>query len=273
MAELCQLLEVARSGYYAWCEQSQSLQEAMNEKLSRMIEQLFHEHKGRYGSPRITAALREHGQTCNHKRVERLMRQKRLQARTRKRWKPRTTDSKHPHPIASNLLLDRETPKAINEVWLQDITYLPSAEGWLYLAGVLDLYSRKVIGWSMQERLETKLPLAALEMALKGRARPSPVIHHSDRGSQYASQEYRQMLSANGLIASMSRKANCYDNAPMESFWSSLKVELHDERLDRLPKAEVRHLVFEYIESYYNRKRLHSSLGYQSPVAFESKLS
>ena len=197
------------------------------------------------------------------------MRQKRLQARTRKRWKPRTTDSKHPHPIASNLLLDRETPKAINEVWLQDITYLPSAEGWLYLAGVLDLYSRKVIGWSMQERLETKLPLAALEMALKGRARPSPVIHHSDRGSQYASQEYRQMLSANGLIASMSRKANCYDNAPMESFWASLKKELvYQESFLTIEAAKAN--LFEYIEVFYNRQRRHSALDYRSPAEFES---
>ena len=273
MAELCQLLGLARSGYYAWCGQAQSQQEVMNEELSRTIVKIFAEHKGRYGSPRITTALQRAGQKCNHKRVERIMRENGLQARSKRRWRPRTTDSKHLHPIAPNRLQDREEPKAINEVWVQDITYLPTSEGWLYLAGVLDLYSRRIIGWSMQDTLETSLPLAALKMALQRRGHPSEVIHHSDRGCQYASQEYRSVLAENGLIASMSRKANCYDNATMESFWSSLKTELHDERLDRLPKREVQQIVFAYIESYYNRRRLHSSLGYQSPVEFENQLS
>lgn len=273
VADLCQLLGVARSGYYAWCSQAQSRQQGVNEELSRMITEIFAEHKGRYGSPRMTEALRRKGKNCNHKRVERIMREKGLQARCKRRFRPRTTDSKHPHPIAPNRLQDRAEPKAINEVWVQDITYVPTAEGWLYLAGVLDLHSRRLIGWSMQETLETRLPLAALEMALKGRGHPKEVIHHSDRGCQYASQEYRSVLAENGLISSMSRKGNCYDNAAMESFWSSLKTELEDERLDRLPKAEVQQLVFEYIESYYNRRRLHSSLGYQSPVEFENQIS
>ena len=245
----------------------------MNAELSQKIEQVFREHKGRYGSPRITAALRRQGQECNHKRVERIMREKGLQARSKRRWRPRTTDSKHPHPIAPNRLLERPKPEAINEVWVEDITYLPTSEGWLYLAGVLDLCSRRVLGWSMQENLETRLPLAALEMALQQRGHPGPVIHHSDRGCQYASQEYQSKLAQHGLTASMSRKANCYDNAAMESFWSSLKTELHDERLDRLPKAAVRQIVFEYIESYYNRRRLHSSLNYKSPVEFETQMT
>ena len=238
-----------------------------------MIEKIFAEHKGRYGSPRVTEALRREGKKCNHKRVERIMREKGLQARSRRRYRPRTTDSKHRHPIAPNHLQDRAKAKGINEVWLQDITYLPTADGWLYLAGVLDLHSRRLIGWSMQETLETRLPLAALEMALKSRGHPRDVIHHSDRGCQYASQEYRSVLAENGLLASMSRKGNCYDNATMESFWSSLKTELHDERLDRLSKPEVQQLVFEYIEAYYNRRRLHSSLGYRSPVEFENQLN
>jgi transposase InsO family protein len=263
---------VARSGYYAWRRKKQSPRETMNAEFSQKIEQVFVEHKGRYGSPRITAALRRQGQVCNHKRVERIMREKGLQARSKARWRPRTTDSKHPCPIAPNLLQERSQPKAINEVWVQDITYLLTAEGWLYLAGVLDLCSRKVLGWSMQETLETRLPLAALEMALDQRGHPREVIHHSDRGSQYASQEYQSALAHNGLIASMSRKANCYDNAAMESFWSSLKTELRDERLECLPKAEVRQIVFEYIESYYNRTRLHSSLNYQTPVEFETQM-
>lgn len=272
MADLCQLLEVARSGYYAWRQREQSQQETMNEELSKMIENIFAEHKGRYGSPRVTEALHRQGKNCNHKRVERIMREKGLQARSKRRFKPRTTDSKHPHPIAPNHLQDRAQTKAINEVWVQDITYLRTVEGWLYLAGVLDLHSRRLIGWSMQETLETRLPLAALDMALKRRGYPGQVIHHSDRGCQYASQEYRSVLAQNGLIASMSRKANCYDNATMESCWSSLKTELSDERLDLLPKHEVQQIVFEYIESYYNRRRLHSSLGYRSPVEFETNL-
>ena len=238
-----------------------------------MIERIFSEHQGRYGSPRVTHALHGQGKKCNHKRVERIMREKGLQARSRRRFKPRTTDSKHSHPIAPNYLQERAQTKAINEVWVQDITYLRTAEGWLYLAAVLDLHSRRVIGWSMQETLETCLPLAALDMALKRRGHPGQVIHHSDRGCQYASREYRSVLAANGLIASMSRKGNCYDNATMESFWSSLKTELLHERLDRLPNASVQQIVFEYIESYYNRRRLHSSLGYQSPVEFENQLS
>ena len=151
-----------------------------------------------------------------------------------------------PHPIAPNLLLERAAPKSLNEVWVEDITYLPTAEGWLYLAAVLDLYSRRLIGWSLQETLETCLPLAALKMALTQRARPGQVIHHSDRGIQYASATYRQVLKDNGLVASMSRKANCYDNATMESFWSTLKIELHDERMETLPRHTVRQLVFEY---------------------------
>lgn len=238
-----------------------------------MIVEMFERHKGRYGSPRITAGLRKAGQRCNHKRVERIMRQKGLQARPRQRWKPGTTDSRHPYPIAPNLLLERAAPKAINEVWVQDITYLPTAEGWLYLAGVLDLYSRRVIGWSMRDSLETELPLAALDMALQARNHPAAVIHHSDRGCQYASQAYRQALAANELVPSMSRKANCYDNAAMESFWSSVKTELLAEDLGHRSQAEVRQIVFEYIEAYYNRERLHSSLGYKSPVEFENQTS
>lgn len=271
--DLCELLGVAKSGYYAWCEASESKQTTMNEDLSKLIAEIFAEHHGRYGSPRITAALRRRGHDCNHKRVERIMRQNGLQARARKRWKPRTTDSRHPHPIAPNLLLERAAPKAINEVWVEDITYLLTAEGWLYLAAVLDLYSRRLIGWSMQETLETGLPLSALEMALAGRGRPEKVIHHSDRGVQYASAAYRQVLNDHGFIASMSRKANCYDNAAMESFWSTLKTELSDERMEMLPQKAVRQLVFEYIEAYYNRSRLHSSLGYKTPVEFETNLN
>src|SRR5688572_23270877 len=204
IVDLCELLAVAKSGYYAWSRKAQSKQETMNEELSKMITEIFVEHRGRYGSPRITKALRQCGRKCNHKRVERLMREQGLRARVRKPWKPRTTDSRHPHPTAPNLLLNQPAPTSINQVWVQDITYLPTAEGWLYLAAVLDLYSRRLIGWSMQQTLETSLPLAALQMAVEQRGRPQKVVHHSDRGVQYASAAYRQALQQHGLIASMS---------------------------------------------------------------------
>ena len=271
VSEACELLGVTRSGYYAWRHRDQSARALRNEALCGLIAECFKEHNGTYGSPRITQALRQRGEVCNHKRVERLMREKGHHVRPKRRWRPRTTDSNHDHPIAPNLLLDRPAPTRANEVWVTDITYLRTNEGWLYLAGVLDLWSRKLIGWSMQDHLGTSLPKAALEMALVNRGRPRGVIHHSDRGCQYASQEYRDALSGAGLIASMSRRGNCYDNATMESFWSTLKTEAIGDSKGMSPTA-VRQTVFEFIEAKYNRKRLHSSLGYQSPVDFEKQL-
>ena len=272
VAELCDLLSVARSGYYAWSTGSEGANARLNAELSGRIQELFQGNRQRYGSPRITAGLRREGYGCNHKRVERLMRGLGLRARERKRFQPRTTDSRHGHPIAANLLLEGDAPERSDQVWVTDITYLPTAEGWLYLAGVMDLYSRRIIGWSMQETLETCLPLQALNMALRQRGRPLNVVHHSDRGCQYASQEYRAELAAHQLTPSMSRKGNCYDNAAMESFWSTLKTEL-PEATAGLGAAEVRKRVFEYIESYYNRARFHSALGYRSPVDFEQQLN
>jgi putative transposase len=270
VAELCDLLSVARSGYYARSKRSESASAQLNVTLCGRIQELFEKNRKRYGSPRITFGLRQEGYACNHKRVERLMRQQGLRARTRRRYRPKTTDSQQPHPIAPNLLLERAAPVRPDEVWVTDITYLPTAEGWLYLAGVMDLYSRKVIGWTMQETLETCLPLRALNMALTQRGHPLNVLHHSDRGCQYASLQYRQELASNQITASMSRKANCYDNATMESFWSTLKTEL-PEKTDSLPKNSVQRMVFAYIEAYYNRERYHSSLQYKSPVDFENQ--
>lgn len=272
VAELCDLLQVARSGYYSWTIRKESANAKLNLELGGVILELFNKHRKRYGSPRITFGLRQEGYRCNHKRVERLMRSQGLQARVRKGFKPRTTDSQHAHPIAPNLLLNREGPVRSDEVWATDITYLPTSEGWLYLAGVLDLYSRKIVGWSMQETLETCLPLGALKMALTRRGHPRNVVHHSDRGCQYASLEYREELALNRVQPSMSRKGNCYDNAAMESFWSTLKTEL-PRKTGELTKAEVKREVFEYIEAYYNRVRFHSSLGYKSPVDFENQLN
>lgn len=269
VADLCALLGVARSAYYAWCRGRESTRAVSNRLLLEQIRQAFKKHRGNYGSPRITRHLRTQGQPCNHKRVERLMRQDGLQGRSARPRTVRTTDSRHDHPVAPNLLLNRPAPRRIDEVWVADITYVPTAEGWLFLAAVMDLYSRQIIGWSLWENLESGGALQALARALHKRGHPRQVIHHSDRGIQYASGIYREQLQRSGLIASMSRRANCYDNAAMESFWSTLKREALDQSAG-WSKNRVRREVFEYIEATYNRQRLHSSLGYRSPVDFEA---
>lgn len=269
ISELCFILEVARSGYYAWVRQVQSDRAVMNSVLTIQIEQVFLKHRRRYGSPRVTNELRQAGYRCNHKRVERLMRERGLKARPHRRWRPCTTNSNHPNPIAPNLLTEMKTPTAVNQVWVSDITYVPTAEGWLYLAGIMDLYSRRIIGWSVKETLGSELPLEALNRALAQRTRKPGLIHHSDRGCQYSCEAYRQALNQNDILPSMSGRGNCYDNAAMESFWSTLKIEL-PELSKQLSKAEVRRTLFEYIEAYYNRERIHSSLDFKSPVEFET---
>jgi len=241
-----------------------------NRKLTGQITEVFEAKRKCYGSPRITQELRRQGHRCNHKRVERLMRQAQLRARSGKPRKVRTTNSNHSEPIAANLLLGRAVPSRTDEVWVADITYVPTAEGWLFVAAVMDLYSRHILGWSVWESLAATGALQALARALVKRGYPSGVIHHSDRGVQYACGEYRRQLQSHGLIASMSRKGNCYDNAAMEAFWSTLKREAMEDS-DRWTKDRVRRELFEYIEAIYNRSRLHSSLGYQSPVDFEQK--
>jgi transposase InsO family protein len=270
VGDLCQLLEVTRSGYYAWRSGRESAREIENRKLTGQITEVFEAKRQRYGSPRITAELRRQGQRCNHKRVERLMRQAQLKARSGRPRKVRTTDSNHPEPIAPNWLLGRPAPSKTDEVWVADITYVPTAEGWLFVAAVMDLYSRQILGWSVWESLAATGALQALARALAKRGYPSGVIHHSDRGVQYACGQYRRQLQSHGLIASMSRKGNCYDNAAMEAFWSTLKREAMEDS-DRWTKDRVRRELFEYIEAIYNRSRLHSSLGYQSPVDFEQQ--
>jgi len=268
--ELCRLLGVARSGYYAWLERKESANAAKNRLLVEQIRQVYQAHQGNYGSPRITQALRGQGQQCNRKRVERLMRQAGLKGRTGKRRRVRTTNSDHDQPIAPNLLLDRPAPTKVDDVWVADITYVPTSEGWLFLAAVMDLYSRQILGWSLWENLEAGGALQALARALVKRGNPKQVIHHSDRGIQYASALYREQLRRSGLLASMSRKGNCYDNAAMEAFWSTLKREALEQSAS-WPKDRVRRQIFQYIEAIYNRTRLHSSLGYKSPVDFEQQ--
>lgn len=225
-----------------------------------------------YGSPRVTAALRAEGQTVSINRVARLMREEGIQGRQKRRYRVRTTDSHHDQPIAPNLLAVAPTPTKADQIWVTDITYVETSEGWLYLAGVLDLYSRRLIGWAMGSSLETALPLAALHMALRQRRPATGVLHHSDRGCQYASALYRQALADHGCVASMSRKGNCYDNASMESFWSTLKHELV-YRCRFLTRGHATTAIFDYIEGFYNRTRLHSALGYQSPLDYESNLN
>ena len=210
---LCEFLEVSRSGYYAWKNGQESARAKADRGVIEEIKQVFHTKRGRYGSPRITHELRRTGRTCNHKRVERLMREEGLKARGSKGRKVRTTQSDHDHPIAPNLLLNRPAPVKADEVWVADITYVPTSEGWLFVAAVMDLYSRQILGWSVWESLMAGGALQALKRSLVKRAYPRGVIHHSDRGVQYACGEFRRELQQHGLIASMSRKGNCYDNA------------------------------------------------------------
>jgi transposase InsO family protein len=268
IGDLCEFLEVSRSGYYAWQTGQESAREKANREVAAEIKQVFQDKRGRYGSPRITHELRRSGRTCNHKRVERLMRQEGLKARGSKRRKVRTTQSDHDQPIAPNLLLNRPAPLKPDEVWVADITYVPTNEGWLFVAALMDLYSRQILGWSIGENLMAGGAWQALKRSLVKRGYPRGVIHHSDRGVQYACADYRRELQSHGLVASMSRKGNCYDNAAMEAFWSTLKREALADSAE-WTKDRVRREFFEYIEADYNRSRLHSSLGYESPVEFE----
>jgi len=262
----------SRSGYYDWLRSAESARSRGERALREQIQTVHKQSRGTYGSPRVTAALRANGTSVGHNRVARLMRKAGLRGRQKARFRVVTTDSRHDHPIAPNRLATQPVPTKADQVWVSDLTYVPTAEGWLYLAGVLDRCTRRLVGWAMGPTLEASLPAAALAMALRQR-RPSPgLIHHSDRGVQYASASYRDLLAENGLVASMSRRGNCYDNAAMEAFWSSLKNELvHRRRF--LTRDEARTAIFDYIEAFYNRTRLHSALGYKSPLDYESNLS
>jgi len=264
---MCEQLEVSRSGYYAWRERPESSRQQEDQALAQEVEQVYRDSRGTYGSPRVQAEMKARGRKVSRKRVARIMKQQKLEARKRRRA-VRTTDSNHQNPVAPNVLERDFSPGQPNRTWATDITYVWTGEGWLYLAVVLDLFSRRVVGWSMSEHIDTKLVLGALEMALEGRQPPLGLIHHSDRGSQYASAEYQQALASRGIQCSMSRKGNCWDNAVVESFFSSLKMELVYPT-DFATRHQARSALFEYIEVFYNRKRRHSSLGYLSPLEYE----
>jgi len=267
---MCEVLQVSRSGYYSWLRRPESRRSKANRDLLFRIRVVHEKSRQRYGSPRVTAELHAECICCSENRVARLMRQNGIRSKRKCKFKA-TTDSKHCLPVAENLLNRQFTVAYPNRVWVSDITYIWTSEGWLYLAGVVDLYSRMVVGWSMSKGITGQLTLDALQQAL-GRRRPEPgLLHHSDRGSQYAAGDYQAVLEANGLICSMSRKGNCWDNAPMESFFATLKTEFVSfERFATREEAKVK--IFEYIEVFYNRERRHSTLGYQSPVDFEGRL-
>ncbi len=273
IAELCQALKVTRSGYHAWASRRPGPRAQANAVLLPLIEQAHLESRQTYGSPRIHQWLQQRGHACGRHRIARLMRAACLRSQTRRRFRALSlTDSDHDLPIAPNRLRRGEAPAHRDAVWVADITYVNTDEGWLYVAGVLDRCTRRCIGWAMGESLAAPLPLAALEMALAHRCPPAGLVHHSDQGVQYASEAYRQRLARAGVIPSMSRRGNCYDNALMESFWSSLKRELI-HRTHFASRQEARAAIFEWIEIFYNRERLHSALGYKSPVDFETQLN
>lgn len=265
---MCRMLKISRSSYYAWVLQKTSSTRALeNERLSEKIKMIFVQNKCRYGSRRIRRALQNMGDTVSRRRVCRLMKELGLCCKTKRKFK-HTTDSNHDLPIAPNLLNRNFTPSAPNQIYAGDITYIHTQEGWLYLAVVIDLFSRQIVGWSMSKRMKAKLVNDALLMALWKRKPSRGLIWHTDRGSQYASKSHRKILKDHGIRQSMSRKGDCWDNAPSESFFHTLKVELVYHELFNT-REEAKLAIFEYIESYYNRVRMHSANDYLSPVEYE----
>lgn len=273
MAVLLRMLQVSSSAYHAWCHRPASRWAHRDAEILVEIREIYQMSEGRYGSPRIHRELQAQGIRCSEKRVARLMQAHQLVAQVPRRFVV-TTNSAHAFPVAANRLDGQyqvATVPRINSVWAGDITYVPTAEGWLYVAVVLDLKSRKVVGWGMEASLEQGLVSRALEMALGQRQPPAGLLHHSDRGSQYASHRYQAQLRQQGMVCSMSRKGNCWDNAPVESFFATLKKELvHRQRYQT--RAEAKASLFHYIEVFYNRQRRHSALGYLSPDEYERRL-
>lgn len=266
--KMCQVLGVSKSGYYKHQTNPESQRDKDNDMLLNRIQNIYKDNKGRYGSPRIKKQLEKEKVTCGKNRVAKLMSQNNIKAKTRRKYKV-TTDSKHDHAVANNLLKQDFNATDVNQKWVSDITYIYTQEGWLYLSVILDLCSRKVVGWSMGERLDKELTINALLQAMGRRRIKDGIILHSDRGVQYACHDYVHLVKENRFIQSMSGKGNCYDNAVMESFFKTLKIEeVYWQRY--ITRDEARKSIFEYIECYYNTKRMHSSLGYISPQEFEN---
>jgi putative transposase len=264
------VLEVSRGGFYSWIRRYKSRREQENEQLLIEIREEFRKGRKTYGSPSITRELKKQGKKVNKKRVARIMRENGIRAKTKRKFKV-TTHSGHKYPISPNLLNQDFTASGPNKVWVSDITYIATKEGWLYLAVILDLYSRKIVGWSMLDRLTRQLVMDAFQQAVGRRGAIQGLIFHSDRGSQYASHDFRKLLTNYGCLSSMSGKGNCYDNAVPESFFHTLKTELVYGRTYET-RCEAVSSVFEYIEVFYNRIRRHSSIGYLSPAEFEASM-
>ena len=263
---LARVLNVSVAGYYRWKNSAKTAGRHL--EVLRAIKDLHRSSRGTYGSPRIFAQLKALGHKTSKATVERLMREHGIRSKTKRRFRVTTTDSKHSMPVAQNHLQRDFSPTAPNEKWASDITYIPTTEGWLYLAVILDLFSRRVVGWSMDETMPTELTLRALRMALDNRSPGAGLMHHSDRGSQYAAGDYRKLLAHRRIVCSMSRKGDCWDNAVVESFFGTLKCELvHHEVFET--RAEARLKIFEWIEAFYNRVRIHSTLGFRSPEEYE----
>jgi len=267
VGRMCNVLDVSRSGYYAWLHRPESLRKKANRNLVTRIRVIHGQKRKTYGSPRIHQELNGNGVKCSRNRVARIMKQEGIRAVVPRKYKA-TTDSKHNLPVAPNLLKQDFDIKEPNKVWLADITYISTLEGWLYLAAVMDLGCRRIKGWSMSTRLTKELALDALKMAICNNPVTTGIIHHSDRGSQYASTDYQKLLADKGMIPSMSRKANCWDNAPMESFFHTLKTEWV-YGLKYHTRQEAKASLFEYIELFYNRQRRHSALQYMNPCQYE----
>ena len=271
LSVLCEVLAVSRSGYYRWQERRPTKRQRDDARLAEQIAAAHVRSRKNYGVPRIVEELRAEDTPISKRRCARLMKARGLQGRKKHRRCPRTTDSRHAHAPAENLLAKQAGPTAANQVWVTDITYIDSGEGWLYLAAILDVWSRRVVGWACGPTLHVSLVLAALQVALRQRKPPQGLLHHSDRGVQYACHDYAAELAAAGFICSMSRRGNCYDNAAMESFWSTLKTETSLDQAVPISRRAAELIVFDYIQTFYNPTRRHSSLGYLSPVAFETQ--
>jgi putative transposase len=267
---MCEILEVSSSGYYDWMKRDHTAKEARKNVLVEKISQIHDGSRRSYGSPRVFEVLKGMGEKISRPTVERLMRDNEIKARSKRRFKV-TTDSKHDLPIAKNVLNRQFEVGSANKSWASDITYVWTDEGWLYLAGVIDIGTRKLVGWAMGDEMKKSLVLSALEMAVKRQCPDRGLIHHSDRGSQYASKAYRRRLCRYGMKASMSKKGDCWDNAVMESFFHTLKVE-HIYHQHFRTRSEAMSSIFEWIEVFYNRHRIHSSLGFVSPECYEQKL-
>jgi putative transposase len=268
---LCAALGVSRSGYYAHRHKPDGARRRQDEELRHTVAECFKTSRHTYGTPRLRMDLRDEGHRIGRRRIARLMREQGLRPKQKRRFIPRTTDSRHGRPVAPQKLMERTVIDAPCQVWVSDITYIPTGQGWLYLAAEMDLFSRRIVGWDAREHMDRSLVTGALENAVAASTGSlRGLLHHSDQGSQYASHDFSAALAALGIEPSMSRRGNCYDNAAMESFWATLKAECFDREIPAT-RQQARSMIFDYIETFYNPRRRHSALDFLSPIEFEQK--